>query len=372
MQPFIALCNDSPSFTANRILDAEWAAKFPGALSMVRLAELAGGKGRKVVTGDIALSYVQGGRWNACNVAVVQDMDSQSGLELVHRGARPAVLICLESPIFAWKFYDRLVEIAPMFEHRVLFEGAFEAFGAGRGANHSARFPSFSRGFDTDHAAWNDRDYMVMVAANKFYTEKTRFPLTLSPGRYRKFFGKLAERRSSPSLRYSIDNELQSRRLSAVEYFGGLGKLALYGRYWDRPERLPRRWRRRLADALGRMRPQECEDKVKTTSKYKFALCFENIAYPGYVTEKIFDCIAAGAVPVYLGAPDIDGFVPKEAFINAAGFDSWENLDDRLADLGEKDCLEMIRAGRRFLRSPAGDRHSFEGFAEALMGMIAG
>jgi hypothetical protein len=372
MQPFIAFCNDSPSFTANRILDPKWAANFPGALSMACLAGLAGENDRKVVTGDVALSHVESGRWNARDIAVVQDMDAESGLELVRRGSRAAVLIALESPIFAWRFYDRLAEIAPMFEHRILFKGAFEAFWAERGEDHAARFPAFSRGFETDSPAWRERDCMVMVAANKFYTERSRFPLTLSFRRYRRFFGKHLEMRSSGTLRYSIENELQSKRLSAIEYFGGLGKLALFGRYWDKPGRMPKRWRKRLAAVLGRMRPRECEDKVRTTSQYKFALCFENVTYPGYVTEKIFDCIAAGSIPVYLGAPDIGGFVPPDVFVNAADFDSWDSLDAHLECLGEKDCLAKIRAGRNFLRSPAGDRHSFEGFAESLMGMIAG
>ena len=38
----------------------------------------------------------------------------------------------------------------------------------------------------------------------------------------------------------------------------------------------------------------------------KFVLAFENSVCNDYVTEKIYDVFAAGVVPIYLGAPNID------------------------------------------------------------------
>ena len=43
---------------------------------------------------------------------------------------------------------------------------------------------------------------------------------------------------------------------------------------------------------------------------YKFVLVLENSYEQGYVSEKIFDAWEAQAVPLYLGAPDIDDYVP--------------------------------------------------------------
>jgi hypothetical protein len=105
-------------------------------------------------------------------------------------------------------------------------------------------------------------------------------------------------------------------------------------------------------------------------SNYKFALCFENVAYPGYVTEKIIDCLVAGAIPLYLGAPDITDFVPQEAFIDIRNFNSLQQLNEYLKNLDKETAMKIINAGRNFLNSPAGQKHSFEGFAEFLLELL--
>ena len=52
------------------------------------------------------------------------------------------------------------------------------------------------------------------------------------------------------------------------------------------------------------------EGKKELISAYKFQLVIENSIEPLYVTEKIFHAWEAGAVPLYLGAPEIERFVP--------------------------------------------------------------
>lgn len=50
-------------------------------------------------------------------------------------------------------------------------------------------------------------------------------------------------------------------------------------------------------------------NKLSYLSQFKFNLCPENSNYEGYVTEKIFDSLSAGCVPIYWGAnnkPEID------------------------------------------------------------------
>lgn len=58
--------------------------------------------------------------------------------------------------------------------------------------------------------------------------------------------------------------------------------------------------------------------KVKILSRYKFYLAFENLAVDDYVSEKIFEGLFAGTVPVYRGASTISRFMPSnDSFINA-------------------------------------------------------
>lgn len=61
------------------------------------------------------------------------------------------------------------------------------------------------------------------------------------------------------------------------------------------------------------------ESKLHTIRAYKFTLAFENAVMEDYVTEKFFDPLLVGSVPVYLGAPNIEEFAPGDnCFINAA------------------------------------------------------
>ncbi|KAG8368377.1 hypothetical protein BUALT_Bualt15G0039200 [Buddleja alternifolia] len=52
-------------------------------------------------------------------------------------------------------------------------------------------------------------------------------------------------------------------------------------------------------------------DKVEALKKYKFSLAFENSNEEDYVTEKFFQSLVAGSVPVVVGAPNIQDFAPS-------------------------------------------------------------
>jgi len=370
MSKKIAVCIDAFAFQANRIFDKRWAAKFPGAEAMPVLADLVREYGLGIVTGDVAISHVRSDYWDAKDVIVVQDMDSPDGLELIRLGATGKVLTAMESPIFAYQFYDRLSELAQKFEHRVLFKGAFNAFTAPNGHNHTAHFPGFHQDRIPPLLPWNERKFMVMVVGNNYWNRSARFPLSLSPKRYVKWLRKYKSRKNSPTLKHAIKDELQSKRLEAIEYFGSLGKLSLFGARWDDLSRLPKNWQKRLGNLISKMKPGRCENKVNTISSYKFAVCFENVAYPGYVTEKIIDCFVAGVIPVYMGAPDISDFVPKEAFVDFREFGSWQELDSFIENFAQGQAMNMINVGRDFLRSGHGQKHSFEGFAWFLFDLI--
>lgn len=80
------------------------------------------------------------------------------------------------------------------------------------------------------------------------------------------------------------------------------------------------------------------EDKGEDTlmriiSEYKFVIGFENAIAQDYVTEKFYNPLLAGTVPVYRGAPNINDFVPgMNCFLDANTFDS----PIRLAEYIEK------------------------------------
>jgi hypothetical protein len=370
MSRIIVLCTGADSFLQNRIFNPACAAQFPGAEAMSELAKLAKKENIDIATVDIALSHIKTGNWKPDEINLIVEADNQQGLELIKLGCRPKILLCMESPIFAWPFYDKLGEIAPKFEHRILFRGAFEKFKTSYGSNHPVHFPIFHRGIKFTTTPWSKRRDMVLVAANKHWKKSTRFPLSLKPGKYLKWWRKHKIEKNSPTLKGAIHNELQSKRLETIEFFAAHNKIDIFGREWQNLSKLPSKWQKRLAPAIGRLNPHPCQDKIETMRNYKFAVCFENVSYPGYITEKIIDCFVAGVIPVYLGAADVCDFIPKETFIDMRQFDNFEQLDKYMHNLTETEAMQMIKAGRDFLVSSQGDKYSFENSAEQIFGLL--
>lgn len=55
---------------------------------------------------------------------------------------------------------------------------------------------------------------------------------------------------------------------------------------------------------------------VKVYTGYRFVVCVENTRASGYITEKIVSAFLAGAIPIYIGAPDVAAHFDQQAFVN--------------------------------------------------------
>lgn len=78
--------------------------------------------------------------------------------------------------------------------------------------------------------------------------------------------------------------------------------------------------------------------KLAQLSRYKFDLSFENAIGNDYVTEKFYDPLMCGTVPVYLGAPNVSEFAPGErCFIDVSDFASAKELAEYLLFLDQDD-----------------------------------
>lgn len=97
--------------------------------------------------------------------------------------------------------------------------------------------------------------------------------------------------------------------------------------------------------------PHDCgiRTKLHTIAQYKFTLAFENSITEDYVTEKFFEPLAAGSVPVYRGAPNVDEFAPADhCYINAADFSGPAELATYLDHLHhDKDEYQGYLAWKR-------------------------
>jgi len=93
------------------------------------------------------------------------------------------------------------------------------------------------------------------------------------------------------------------------------------------------------------------EIKKQFLSAYKFTIAFENDIFPGYQTEKLYDAMMAGSIPIYFGDPFVSEIFNTKSFINADEYLSQKNrqLSQKLGKLGQMD-FEDIRPA--FLKSP--------------------
>ena len=158
---------------------------------------------------------------------------------------------------------------------------------------------------------------------------------------------------------HSFKNELYGERLKAIKYFSVMPSFDLYGYGWDKRPRHPFYFH--YKEYVARVWRGSVVNKVKTMSRYKFSLCFENCVYPGYISEKIFDCLAAGSIPIYLGAPDINSLVPKTCFIDFREFRNYDELNKFLSSVSPERVDEYRQTIKSFLadRSNLKDIKSF-------------
>jgi hypothetical protein len=82
------------------------------------------------------------------------------------------------------------------------------------------------------------------------------------------------------------------------------------------------------------------EAAIRLASQYRFYLAFENSNCNGYVSEKFWRAIVSGAVPIVLGAPDIDNYAPtNHSIIKASDFASAKDLAEYINKLHNDDNL---------------------------------
>jgi len=113
-----------------------------------------------------------------------------------------------------------------------------------------------------------------------------------------------------------------------------------------------------------------CETKKDVLLGYKFSICFENSLVMGYISEKIFDCFAAGVVPIYYGAPNVQDYIPKECFIDFRDFRSYEELYQLLTTMTEVEYQSYLDAVKAFIATPEYYEFTSMRYAEIVLEQI--
>jgi alpha(1,3/1,4) fucosyltransferase len=86
--------------------------------------------------------------------------------------------------------------------------------------------------------------------------------------------------------------------------------------------------------------------RLATTAQYRYNLCFENMNHPefalGYV-EKMLDCLETRTIPIYLGSPNVEQYIPKDCFIDFRDFDGFDSLNNYLSTMTDKRYMDYIK-----------------------------
>lgn len=153
-------------------------------------------------------------------------------------------------------------------------------------------------------------------------------------------------------------NELYSERIKVGKYFSKTSEgFSLYGRGWELCQE----------DWIKYVWKGSVDSKKDTLKGYKFVLAFENsYGYHGYITEKIFDVFASGAVPVYYGAPNISDYIPKGCFVDYSEFESVKDLYIYLSEMSYEDYNQHLECIKEFVISDTYGMFCSEKFSEVI------
>ena len=81
-------------------------------------------------------------------------------------------------------------------------------------------------------------------------------------------------------------------------------------------------------------------DKIATIARHIFTLAFENSEEEDYVTEKFFQALEAGTVPVSLGAPNIDDYAPQpETYLHLRTLEDVPRVASRMREIANTPSL---------------------------------
>lgn len=214
-------------------------------------------------------------------------------------------------------------------------------------------------------AEFNERKLLVLMAGMFEPTKPVPPSQSLLYTRYRtlRWFGEHC----------SQEFDFYSRGIDPVTYssFRGLGVLQrlLPQALAEQIVRLVSTRRRNFFERVN-LGPVPPNDKLTVIRQYRFAVCYENTRQSGYISEKMFDCLYSSCVPVYLGEPAIQQFIPEQCYINREAFASDAELANFLRSMTYTEYARYITAIEQFIGGVERNKFSSEDNAARISSVI--
>jgi len=184
-----------------------------------------------------------------------------------------------------------------------------------------------------DFSSWNQRtNKIVLIAANKVSpTSKSNYKIRrkianqMNPQEI-DIYGDLWGSTLFRKFLYRISIGLYALRIgfmpNIVELYGGM--FSKYGNFRGKPE-----------------------DKHMVIQKYKYSLVIENSS--DYCSEKLFDAIINGSIPIYIGPKNTEIFLPNNLYYSCDG--SVGKIREIFSSMRENNVNDTLEAMKDFLQS---------------------
>lgn len=329
-------------YAQNNLFDSSWIINSGWCEAMVQLRELAFAQNIEIGTSDFV-------PLNVADVIIFINIPSSCEIVREARRANPLarlILIASESPVVKPHQHCK--------QNHLLFDAVLTYYPQLQGSKYLRLPPGCAYRPDRKprDVPFSDRRFCVMVNSNVNISIH-RLP---RPWQFRS--AARAVRRGGwclPLIRewqVLLGSRYHCRRsfARAVEHLG-IDGFDLYGQGWDAlqsgwvyrvfPEHPWQHWRGVLK-----------QDKLSTLCNYKFAFCYENYSGDeGYISEKIFDSLAAGSIPLCLGDRKLKQWIPSDCAVFRDDYSSDLELLKDISRWSEDRWYSYRDAGQAFLHS---------------------
>ena len=182
---------------------------------------------------------------------------------------------------------------------------------------------------------------------------------------------------TSNKFSYHID-ELYSERVKIINFFekNKNKEFHLYGPDWDKvilKYPILSLISRRLVTIPKKLRVYKgiAKEKIKVLSKYKFSFCYENRKnFNGHISEKIFDAMRAGCVPIYWGPDDKEKYLDQSIYIDACKFKNINDLYNYTNSLSENNIKKIKNNIYKYMTKDAKKIFSLDKFSKKISKFI--
>jgi hypothetical protein len=148
-------------------------------------------------------------------------------------------------------------------------------------------------------------------------------------------------------------------------YVDGMRDVTVFGRGWDESG-VVREGRARLGHA--KHRSQDPYPSVDLLRHFSFAIIVENTDAEGYASEKLYDALIAGCIPLYYGSAP--AFVPPHLYVDLKKFADGGAVQAYLNDIDD-DALDAWKQRIEDSRLDVLRHVSTQAFAKVVLGAVA-